>query len=126
METAQKILVIEDNTQLQQLYKLKIESQHYTVFTAMSGDEGVKIAREQLPQLILLDVMLTGDMNGFDTLEVLKRDESLKSIPVIMLTNLDTEEGVARKIGAVDYIVKVNLNIDDLVTKIKQHLPATQ
>lgn len=122
MDKNHKILVVEDNPQLQQLYITKLDTNGFTTFGVATGEDAVKQAQEHKPDLILLDVMLTGDMNGFDTLEVLKRDDALKNIPVIMLTNLDTEEAVAKKIGAVDYLVKVNLDLDDIVKKIRQYL----
>ena len=66
--------------------------------------------------------MLPAGMNGFDLLEQLKRDEKLKTVPVIVFTNLDSERNVAESMGAVDYIVKANTSIDDLVKKVKSHL----
>jgi len=118
-----KILIVEDDPQLQQMYKRKLAFEKFVVFAASNGEEGLKLAKEQHPDLILLDVMLPGTMNGFDVLEVLQRDETLKKIPVIMSTNLNSEETVARGIGAVDYLVKANTSLDDVVAKIRKHLP---
>lgn len=121
--TAAKILVIEDDPQLQIMYKRKLTFEKFTALVATTGEEGLKIATEQHPDLILLDVMLPGQMNGFDVLEVLKRDEQLKKIPVIMSTNLNSEETVAKTIGVVDYLIKANTSLDEVIEKIKKHLP---
>ena len=66
--------------------------------------------------------MLPGGMHGFDLLERLKADEKLKKIPVIVLTNLESEEKVAKDIGAIDYIVKVHVDPKDVMEKIKKVL----
>ncbi len=66
--------------------------------------------------------MLPGGMNGFDLLEQIKADSTSKSVPVIVLTNLSTEQKTAYDIGAVDYIVKVNMSLDDIILKIKNRL----
>ena len=64
-------------------------------------------------------------MDGFDVLEQLKRDEVVKNIPVIVLTNLDSERESALKVGAVDYIVKANASIDQVVEKVNEQYPKT-
>jgi len=58
-------------------------------------------------------------MNGFDILEELKRRDQWKAIPVIMMTNLDSEEKTAREIGAADYIVKSNVSLDEIISRIE-------
>ncbi len=118
-----KILVVEDDPQLQQMYRRKLNFEKFTALVAGTGEEGLRMAKEQHPDLILLDVMLPGNMNGFDVLEVLKRDENLKAIPVIMSTNLNSEETVAKTIGVVDYLVKANTSLEEVIEKIKKHLP---
>ena len=70
----------------------------------------------------MLDIMLPGGMNGFDVLEKLKADPLTEKIPVVVLTNLDSEEKVAKTIGACDYIVKSDTTKDELVKIAKSCL----
>jgi len=100
------VLIIDDHettiTALQ-----KILSSDFTVFAALNGDEGIKLAERYLPDIILLDILML-EMDGYAVLKELKQNDITKSIPVIFLTALtsdaDEERGLA--MGAVDYIVK--------------------
>lgn len=117
-----KILIIEDDNLMQQIYKEALTPEGFEVLQAFTGQQGLTIAKSQKPNLIILDVMLPMGMNGFDVLEQLKADPQVREIPVLVFTNLDTEEKVALSIGAADYIVKANTSIEDVVKKIKHHL----
>lgn len=117
------ILIVDDDTQLQQIYK-----EHLSVLgellIARTGADALQLARDHKPDLVVLDVMLPSGMNGFDVLRELKRDEILKRIPVLMLTNLDTEKQAALDMGAADYLVKVDVSMEEIVTRIKKLLGA--
>ena len=113
-----KILIIEDDVNTLKLYIKKFTDLGYEVMSTPSGTEGLFYAQKKHPDLVLLDIMLPGKMNGFDVLENLKKDDNLKDIPVVVLTNLDSEKEVALEIGAENYFVKANTNIDDLVKRI--------
>ncbi len=117
-----KILFIEDDAQLVELYTGVLEDEGFVVLTAQTGNVGLSLARDKKPDLIILDIMLPGGMNGFDVLEQLEKDVELKKIPVVVLTNLDTEEKVAKEIGAKDYIVKAENDPKDVVQIIKKYL----
>lgn len=80
------------------------------------------MVEQELPDLVLLDIMLPGGLNGFDVLEQMKREETLRKIPVVILTNLDTEEKTSKLIGADDYIIKANTSLAEIVAKIKSKL----
>lgn len=116
------IVVIEDEKQLLNVYTSMLTSSDIAVHTAIEGQEGLDIIRKVHPDVILLDIMLPGGMNGFDVLEELKRDDSLKDIPVLVTTNLSSEDKVAKEIGAADYIIKANTSIEDVVAKTKEYL----
>ena len=116
------VLVIEDEIVLRDLIVEKLEETSVETIVASTAQEGELKIKEQHPSLILLDIMLPGGMNGFDLLEQLKRDPILKSIPVIVLTNLSTEHKTATEIGAIDYIVKSNISLDEVALKVKNHL----
>jgi len=117
-----KVLIVEDNTSLSHILTDKITGLGVEVITAQTGQEALTIIKKEKLNLILLDIMLPGGMNGFDLLEQIKADSTSKSVPVIVLTNLSTEQKTAYDIGAVDYIVKVNMSLDDIILKIKNRL----
>lgn len=114
-----KVLIIEDDWALAKIYDEILEEQGLKTVTAKTGGEGLELASQESPDLIILDVMLPGGLNGFDVLETLRRKNQFKFTPVIVLTNLDSEKETALKIGATDYIVKANTSLDELVTKCK-------
>lgn len=117
-----KILIIEDDVHLRQIYNTMLAGEGYEVEQVASGMEGLTKATQIIPDLILLDIMLPGGMNGFDLLEQLKRNPATEKIPVLVLTNLDNAKATALSIGAVDYFVKTNSSIEDVVAKIKVYL----
>lgn len=117
-----KILLIEDDGSLQRLYKGKLADEGFEVNVAGDGKTGLDLAKSGSFDLILLDIMLPGGINGFDVLETLKKDSALSQIPVIVLTNLGSEEKVARDIGAVDYFIKAKITPAQLADRIKEIL----
>jgi two-component system, OmpR family, alkaline phosphatase synthesis response regulator PhoP len=119
---AKKILVIDDDANLQELYKRAFAQKGYAIYTANTGEKGIRLANEKKPDLILLDIMLLGGINGFDVLEALKKSTALKEIPVVILSNLDTERNTAMEIGATDYIVKYDTDIDNVIAVTEKHL----
>lgn len=117
-----KILIVEDDVQLLKAYEMLLTTEGYEVLTAAAGQIGYALAKSEKPDLIILDIMLPGGMNGFDVLEQLKLFEDTKNIPVLVMTNLESEERVAKTIGAVAYLVKVNTSNTQLVEKVKELL----
>lgn len=117
-----KILLIEDDTLLQKLYQGKLADEGFKVVVTEKGKEGLQLVKTNGFDLIILDIMLPGGINGFDVLEVLKKDKALSQIPVIILTNLESEEKVAREIGAADYLIKVKVTPQQIVERVKKIL----
>ncbi len=115
-----KILIVEDDSQLQIIYQKKLSREGNDVYVATTGQEGLQLAKSNIPDIILLDVMLPGGQNGFDVLEQIKRDPHLSHIPILILTNLDTEQETAMSIGASDYIIKANTSLDEMVQKVNK------
>jgi two-component system alkaline phosphatase synthesis response regulator PhoP len=115
-----KVLLIEDDLDIQRIYTEKLINNGFDVILALDASNGLQSARSEKPSLILLDIMLPGKMNGFELLEMLKKDDSLKKIPIIVLTNLDTEKKQALDIGANDYLVKANTSLEYLLTKVRK------
>lgn len=103
-----KVLFVEDNTQLQELYKEILKKEDFTTIFTDNATQALQLIHKELPDLIMLDIMIPGGMNGFDILETIKRDEKLKNISVIVFTNLDSERETAMSIDATYYLVKVS------------------
>ena len=121
-----KILVVEDEPQLQQVYKKKLTEEGFEVFITASATDSLELAKKQKPDVVLLDIILPNThLNGFDILEQIKRNPDLQHIPVLVLTNLDSERKVAMTIGAQDYLVKAETPIEEVVNKIKSLLSSS-
>ena|SRR3989338_1754744 len=123
MQTKKKILIIEDDVFLSKLLARQLEDSGFETMLAANGKEGLAKAVAQPADLVLLDVMLP-DIDGFDVLKQVKAEGASKAAPVIIISNLGQIEDVAqgRKLGAVDYIIKSDLSLDELVTKVRTHL----
>lgn len=100
----------------------ELEKHGFRTATARDGDEGVRMAREIRPDLILMDVVMPG-MNGFQATRVLSRDPETASIPIVMITTKgeQTDRIWGMRQGAVDYLVKP-VSADELVAKAQQAL----
>lgn len=116
-----RILIIEDDTQLQKAYQKKLTLEGFTVLQATTGQQGLSLLKSR-PDLVILDIMLPGGLNGFDVLEQIRRDPALQTLPILVLTNLDSEVKTAQDLGTVGYFVKANTAIDTIVEKIKSCL----
>jgi DNA-binding response OmpR family regulator len=114
-----KVFIIEDNIQTLKIYTEALMKAGFEVIQEKSAEFPFGNLADMQPDLIILDIMLPGKKNGFDLLEELARDEVLKKIPVLVLTNLDTEEKVAKEIGAKEYFVKSQVSIDEVIKKAK-------
>lgn len=114
------ILIAEDEEAYSRVLKYKLEEEGFTVQTAINGAEALKAAQNKKPDILLLDLIMPV-MNGFEVLEKWSADAVLKKIPVIVLSNLGQEEDMQRtkKLGAKDYFVKSDMNLTDVVEKIK-------
>ena len=119
-----KLLLIEDDKSTAQSYAAEFTDE-YEVCISKNGEDGLNDALEILPDIILLDVMLPGKMNGFDVLRELKNTTKTMEIPVIILTNLDDQKKAALESGAVDCFVKANTNIDEVSAVIRTVLQHT-
>lgn len=116
-----KILLVEDDTMILELYQKKFTDLGYTVLVASRGDEVVAMAEKELPKAVLLDVILPG-VDGFAILEQLKNNPITTSIPVVMLTNLgqDEDKEKGKQLGAAGYIVKATETPSGIVKKVEQ------
>ena len=117
-----KILVIDDELEVVELFKKRLERIGYQVITATDGREGFKRACEQKPDLILLDIIMP-EVDGLAVLRKLKKEESTCGIPVIMVTAKGWTNSVfeAERYGATDYIIKP-FHWSELLRFIKRYL----
>jgi len=117
-----KVLVADDEPHLLRLVKFRLEREGYNVLTAADGDAALKVAREERPDLCVLDVMMP-KRSGFDVLRELRMDEQLRDMKVIMLTaraqDRDVDAGFS--LGADDYITKP-FSPQELRLRISAHL----
>ncbi|MBI2450372.1 MAG: response regulator [Candidatus Nealsonbacteria bacterium] len=119
----QKILFIEDESALQKTFGDILTESGYNMVSATDGEQGIRLAKSEKPDLILLDLILP-KIHGFDVLKQLKTDKETKNIPIIVLTNLEGVGDVekALEFGATTYLVKANYSLEEVVKKIKQSL----
>ena len=120
-----KVLIVEDDPALRDVYKEALLEEGFDCDTAATGSEALSKAQTYAPSVILLDIMLPGGMNGFDIAEQLKKNSATFPIPIIFLTNLDSEKQSAMAIGASDYIVKSNASIPEIIEKINHILASS-
>ncbi len=116
---AKKILFIEDEIRLQEALTTKFRGEGYEVFSATDGESGLKIAEEQKPDLILLDLILP-KKDGFKVMEALKNKPETKDIPIIILTNLEGGKDIERclSFGVHSYLAKTNYTLGEIAQKV--------
>lgn len=124
--TKKKILLVEDEPLLISLYKETFENEPYIFNIAETGNDALRAAKSSYPDLILLDILLPG-MNGFEVLRKLKSSSKTKDIPVIVLTNLGSEETdkdkqLALSLGAVDYLIKSYHTPEEMLKIVRKQL----
>ena len=117
-----KVLVIDDELNLRKLVKANLTARGYQVTVAADGEEGLRLAQLERPDLILLDLMLPG-MSGWDVLMVLKTTQKLRKIPVIIMTAVVPEGGEykIRSMRTAGYLVKP-FGVDELMRQVEQVL----
>jgi twitching motility two-component system response regulator PilH len=118
-----KVVIIEDDVFLATMYANKFVQEGFQVFTSPDGKKGLRHIQKELPDLVLLDILLP-EQNGFEMLREMKRDEKLKEIPVILLTNLSQKSDIelGMSLGAAAYLIKAHFMPAEVVEKAKQIL----
>lgn len=117
------ILLAEDDRLISRAYEIGMKREGFNMLIAYDGTEALNILKEKKPDIILLDLIMP-NKNGFEVLAELKADERLKTIPVIVLSNLGQDADIVRgkELGAVDYLIKSDLSISDVVEKVNTYL----
>ena len=121
-----KIVIIEDDQVINQMYRMKFEAAGFDVATASDGQAGIKMAEKFKPEIILLDLQMP-NMGGAEALEIIRKSTGGAKIPVIILTNLGEEEAPKslRSLGIHSYIVKADLTPSQVVVRVKDALGIT-
>jgi DNA-binding response OmpR family regulator len=118
-----KVLLVEDDKMIIDMYTLKFTQEGYDVVQAENGKDGLELAKKERPDIILLDIILP-QMDGFTVLKELKADANVKDTPVVLLTNLGQDGDVKKglELGANDYLIKANYTPSQVVDKVKSVL----
>jgi DNA-binding response OmpR family regulator len=118
-----KILLVEDDQDLQEMYETKFTMEGFEVVKSENGADALNRVAATKPQIILLDIVMP-EIDGFQVLKDLKADPATQNIPVILLTNLGQEGDIKRgmELGAVDYLIKANFTPNEVVAKVKKAL----
>ncbi|MFH1175149.1 MAG: response regulator [bacterium] len=116
-----KILIIDDEITLQKALSEILSQDEFVVLSAIDGENGLKMAKEEMPSAILLDIIMPR-MDGFKVLEELKKTAKTKKIPVLVLSNLEGDKEAEKmlELGAAEYLVKANNGLEDIAKKIKE------
>jgi DNA-binding response OmpR family regulator len=117
-----KILIVDDEQDIVESLKFVLETYNYTCYCAYNGEDGLKLAREIVPDLIILDVMMPR-INGFKISRLLKFDAKYKNIPILMITARSQEEDklIGEETGADEYITKP-FDLDEVVKTVQKYL----
>ncbi len=118
-----KILLVEDDNNLREIYEARLMAEGYEIVTARDGEEALTVAMKEKPDLIISDVMMP-KISGFDMLDILRTTEETKNVKVIMMTALSQAEDKARaeKLGADRYLVKSQVTLEDVAKVAKEVL----
>lgn len=122
-----KILLVEDEQGLREIYGVRLYQEGYDIVTAANGEKALDVAKRELPQLIISDVMMPR-ITGFDMLDILRSTPETKDIKIIMMTALSSEDQRRRgeQLGADRYLVKSQVGIEDLVRTVHDVLGDTR
>lgn len=118
-----KILIVEDDFFIRDLYEIQARKAGFEVITAIDGEDGLGKVKTETPNLVILDIMLP-KMDGISILKAIKQDPKLSSIPCVLVTNLEDplKEREAKQEGASAYYLKIKTSPQELITNISQYL----
>lgn len=122
MSETKKILIVDDEQDIVETLKFMLEMQGYECFCAYDGEVGLNMAKEIIPDLMILDVMMP-KINGYKISRLLKYDKKYKDIPIIMVTarSQDDDKMIGQETGVNEYITKP-FELDDVIAKVKEYL----
>jgi CheY-like chemotaxis protein len=115
-----KILVVEDDQDLVSLMRMKFTQEGFDVTTAETGGEALEILKKEVPELVVLDILLP-DIDGLTVLHQIAEDERTRSMPVIIFSNLADQGSFdqVKAVGKYEYLVKATADLNDVAKKIR-------
>ena len=115
-----KILIVDDEKLLLDLYHDILVENGFEVIMTTNSKEGIELAKKEMPDVILLDILMP-EMNGFDVAKILKSDDTMKNIPIYLLTNLPEESSSekAKELGVSGYMMKAMTEPSKLAEEMK-------
>lgn len=118
-----KIVIIEDDLAISQMYRMKFEADGFEIHLADNGRSGVELVKAVQPDIVLLDLLMP-EMGGHQVLEAIRADQTVAQTPVIILTNTESEQAEieAQQLGIAAYIIKANETPTQVVAKTKEVL----
>ncbi|MBR1618649.1 response regulator [bacterium] len=121
-----KILIVDDEQDIVESLKFVLEGNNYTCYCAYNGEDGLNLAREIIPDLIILDVMMPR-INGYKISRLLKFDKKYQNIPILMITARSQEEDklIGEETGANEYITKP-FDLDEVLQIVQKYLETTE
>jgi DNA-binding response OmpR family regulator len=123
--TMNKILIIEDDKILLEMYKDKFAHEKFEVQTASEGQEGIEKMKSFQPNIVLLDLIMP-KVSGFEFLKLVKADPSLSNVPIIVLTNIYADaEDLVKNWGVEYFLLKANYTPETIVVRVRETLAAT-
>jgi two-component system alkaline phosphatase synthesis response regulator PhoP len=122
-KVVKSVLIVEDEIALRTVLKEKFSNEGFDVFEAENGEEGLNVATQKHPDMILLDIVMP-KMDGNTMLKKLREDSWGNTASVMVLTNLDSLTNIAKTVenNAFEYFVKSDVKIEDLVSRVKEKL----
>jgi len=120
-EKKSKILIVEDEQHLLSIYATIFQKEGMEVLTAQTGEDGYRLAEEHTPDVMLLDILLPGGMDGLAVLRKLKENNATRQIPVMITSNLADDETISEglSLGATGYFTKSQFSPDDVVKNVR-------
>ncbi len=122
-----KIILVEDEEIILNLLQRKLTLEGYDVLIAKDGEDGLKKMREEKPDLVLLDIIMP-KKGGFEVMEEMQKDNTLKEIPIIVISNSGqpVEIDRAQKLGAKDWLIKTEFDPQEVIEKVKKQFSASE
>ena len=122
-----KVLIVEDEELIGDLLQKKLRQEGYYASVAIDGEAALKQIREEKPDIVLLDIVLPR-LNGFEVLSELKKDEELRQIPVIIISNSGQPDEIekAKELGVRDWLVKTEFDPREVLEKVQRQIGSAQ
>lgn len=123
MSDKKRILIVDDDPDIVELYSNALATKNYVIETAADGEEALMKVIENKPDLVLLDIMLP-NMHGIEVLQKIREDQKIKTVKVIILSALSDSQTLmqAKKLGIEDFLIKAQYSLPEVISRVEQAL----